>query len=570
MDSKGSSPSPAAFPKVVVVGAGIAGLTVTKELRRRGWPSDRVVLLEATSTVGGRMRTRQHPSGFLYDAGAAYVHGTTGNPIAKLAKEANITLKQASTNNPWIEGSSSVALYVRGARATEAERIKTDKAFSDLMGIVMTRANACGDPYVMLSDVVAEILVAERFDSLPTAEKARLHLRLMTMALWYGCDLSDLQLLEFSSDGNDDLSFHGQVLECLRLNSPVETIVTRRRGEVSPLSTVDRRVSAATRYGLSVGEKDEGLPPVTSNGSATATGQVAVEEVSISLTDTVARGESGGIQADAAVVTVPLSLLQKGIITFDPPLPENARSAMSRLRLGCYEKIIMEFREAFWPADVPFIGCCPENATLPSASLRDAPDTTTDPLPVAPVFLENYLWSKGVPVLAAAVSGQRAQRVCRGCLEAPTSPATGIGSNTSADLVDAPEADATGVETRTFELYRQLVLPALKDSFFDCCHEGDIPKPVSVVITGWADEPCQRGSYSFFPLGAQQDDIYMAGQGIASNSAGVPESPCRVFLAGEATSVEYEGSMHGAYLSGVRAAEDVAYAFSRSSRETVA
>lgn len=40
------------------------------------------------------MRTRRHPSGFLYDAGAAYVHGTTGNPIAELAKEANITLKQ--------------------------------------------------------------------------------------------------------------------------------------------------------------------------------------------------------------------------------------------------------------------------------------------------------------------------------------------------------------------------------------------------------------------------------------------------------------------------------------------
>lgn len=139
-----------------------------------------------------------------------------------------------------------------------------------------------------------------------------------------------------------------QVLECLRLNSPVETIVTRRRGEVSPLSTVDRRVSAATRYGLSVGEKDEGLPPVTSNGSATATGQVAVEEVSISLTDTVARGESGGIQADAAVVTVPLSLLQKGIITFDPPLPEVRRFCrferfsvvfLSRQRLvGSYTK----------------------------------------------------------------------------------------------------------------------------------------------------------------------------------------------------------------------------------------
>lgn len=43
----------------MVVGAGIAGLTVTKELRRRGWPPDRVVLLEATSTIGGRVSKEQ-------------------------------------------------------------------------------------------------------------------------------------------------------------------------------------------------------------------------------------------------------------------------------------------------------------------------------------------------------------------------------------------------------------------------------------------------------------------------------------------------------------------------------
>lgn len=61
---------------------------------------------------------------------------------------------QASANNPWIEGSSSVALYVRGARATEVERAETDKAFSDLMGIVTARANACDDPYVVFSGEV--------------------------------------------------------------------------------------------------------------------------------------------------------------------------------------------------------------------------------------------------------------------------------------------------------------------------------------------------------------------------------------------------------------------------------
>lgn len=33
----------------------------------------------------------------------------------------------------------------------------------------------------------------------------------------------------------------------------------------------------------------------------------------------------------------------------------------------------------------------------------------------------------------------------------------------------------------------------------------------------------------------------------------------RVVFAGEATSVEYEGSMHGGYISGIRAVEDIVH-----------
>lgn len=53
----------------------------------------------------------------------------------------------------------------------------------------------------------------------------------------------------------------------------------------------------------------------------------------------------------------------------------------------------------------------------------------------------------------------------------------------------------------------------------------------------------------------------MAGVAAGGGEAATAGTLCRVFLAGEATSVEFEGSMHGAYLSGVRAAADVAYAF---------
>ncbi|CAN0074197.1 unnamed protein product, partial [Ectocarpus sp. 12 AP-2014] len=48
------APSSPSFPKVVIVGAGMAGLSSARELLRRGWPKDKLVLLEASSRFGGR------------------------------------------------------------------------------------------------------------------------------------------------------------------------------------------------------------------------------------------------------------------------------------------------------------------------------------------------------------------------------------------------------------------------------------------------------------------------------------------------------------------------------------
>lgn len=91
-----------------------------------------------------------------------------------------------------------------------------------------------------------------------------------------------------------------------------------------------------------------------------------------------------------------------------------------------------------------------------------------------------------------------------------------------------------------------------------------LPSQKTQLTRSWADEPYQRGSYSFVPVGARDDDIHTAGRGATLGAPGAAPGTIgseRVFFAGEATVPEYEGSMHGAYLSGVRAVDDIVYAF---------
>jgi len=76
---------------------------------------------------------------------------------------------------------------------------------------------------------------------------------------------------------------------------------------------------------------------------------------------------------------------------------------------------------------------------------------------------------------------------------------------------------------------------------------ADIPQPTDYQITRWAADPFARGAYSYNALGSNprmRDALARPLDG-------------KLFFAGEATSREYFGTAHGAYLSGLRAARDV-------------
>jgi monoamine oxidase len=70
------------------------------------------------------------------------------------------------------------------------------------------------------------------------------------------------------------------------------------------------------------------------------------------------------------------------------------------------------------------------------------------------------------------------------------------------------------------------------------------PDPEASLITRWSSDPFARGSYSHIPAGSSGADYDLLAN--PANS--------RLFFAGEATSRTYPGTVHGAYLSGLREA----------------
>jgi monoamine oxidase len=76
---------------------------------------------------------------------------------------------------------------------------------------------------------------------------------------------------------------------------------------------------------------------------------------------------------------------------------------------------------------------------------------------------------------------------------------------------------------------------------------NQIPEPQAVLQTRWRADPWSRGAYSFARLGATGEDRERLAAPIAD----------RVFFAGEATHRTMYSTVHGAWLSGCRAAREI-------------
>lgn len=120
---------------VIVVGAGAAGLTAARDLKRAGYD---VSVLEASDRVGGRVRTVRHPRpGVPVELGAEFVHGEARETY-RLLREAHLPVAPVlgqHVRSDHGELSDQEKIWKRMSRVfkhLDAER-EQDRSFQDFL-----------------------------------------------------------------------------------------------------------------------------------------------------------------------------------------------------------------------------------------------------------------------------------------------------------------------------------------------------------------------------------------------------------------------------------------------------
>ena len=283
-------PSPPDTKSVLVVGAGMAGLSAARSLTDAGWP---VRVIEARDRIGGRVYTNRD-WGVPLEMGASWIHGTTDNPLMDLARKAQLQLAPTDYYG-WAKLAVDPPLTPLDYHPNHWRRF-------------VARARDQVDGGSLGAAVNAAAAVAELSDS----DRAQLAFYIVTeVEDEYAASADQLSAKTFDegnySGGDQDVVTNGY-------------------------DSLPRLLANGLRIVLNT--------PVTA---------IARRDSSV-----IVRAKDRSFEGPAAIVTVPLGVLKSGAITFDPPLPDQHTHAVNALGFGVLSKSYFRFSRRTWDEENAF------------------------------------------------------------------------------------------------------------------------------------------------------------------------------------------------------------------------
>lgn len=286
---------------VIVVGAGVAGLTAARLLSREG---RRVVVLEGRDRIGGRVWTDRR-GGRATDLGASWIHGTTDSPVAAAAEAFGMPTHEFTVGS-YQPDSRPIAYY--GPDGERLSDVAARRFVDDIHTVdaLLPDVIAASDVDASYSDSTERVLASLEWDD-ARAERVREYLRHRAEEQ-YGV-------------ASEHLAAHG-----------LDDDVTDGDEVVFP-----------DGYGR--------LPERLAEGLDIRLGHV-VSHVRWGSEGVVVTGGGSEMSGGSVILTVPVGILRSEDLVIEPPLPEPVAGALSRLEMNAFEKVYLRFRTRFWDEGV--------------------------------------------------------------------------------------------------------------------------------------------------------------------------------------------------------------------------
>ena len=298
--------------RIVVVGAGMAGLVAARLLQDSGFI---VTVLEARPRFGGRVWTDDR-LGAPLDLGGSWVHGVEGNPLTLWCDRLGIELVESEGERLLIDKRATAPTREGQRRRAVMGRLAFKAAieWASWKSKAMARVNG---PRSISVKQAAEPLLRARW--LPEVDR-----------------LVVATFIEMSEGVQ---------------SAPWDKVAAE---EWFPTEGLDRNAQPRGGFRPLIADAAQGL---------TLRHGAAVERVLWTGAGVAAILQGGErIEADRAVIAVPAGLLRAGLPVVDPAPPPAQRAALDRLGYGggILAKLYLRFPHRFWPEQPKWFGRLPD------------------------------------------------------------------------------------------------------------------------------------------------------------------------------------------------------------------